>query len=238
MPVFSADERPDASGLGVQSHDRELVFRPRGDAFARSLQIGVEHRVDVESASVRPVHPVFGQQRVVEHPHRIVRIPHVRRRKVPRLRNERDRRFRLGALLCGDRAGFEHPRQHASLPGFRGVGRRARIGAVGGGDHPGQKRRFAEGEIPRMFPEVHLRRCLHTPRSAPEVDLVEVLLQDLILRKLAFKPECDDRLADLPLDRPLAGEKHVARQLLRNRAAALTDAPGALVFDGSPRNRR
>ncbi len=60
VPVFSTDKRPDASGLRVQPHDRELVFRPRGDAFARRLQIGVEHRVDVESSSVRPVHSVLG----------------------------------------------------------------------------------------------------------------------------------------------------------------------------------
>src|SRR5690606_13892629 len=68
--------------------------------------------------------------------------------------------------------------------------------------------------------------------AAAEIDLVEVAGEDLIHRHTRLEPERYHQLVDLPAERPLAIEIKNAGELLRDRAAALSDIAGDEVRHG------
>ena len=96
-------------------------------------------------------------------------------------------RLGLGALrlLLGDGAGFDHGVEDevAALDGAVGmaVGREV----VGPLDHAGEQRAFGEIELAKIFAEVGLRGFAESvdgeAAALPEVDLVGVHLEDLLL---------------------------------------------------------
>ena len=87
------------------------------------------------------------------------------------------------------------------------------------------------------LPEVQLRRGLDAVGAVAEVDLVAVEGEDLFLRVALLDPDRDQRLLDLALPAAIAdreadlGGEQVARQLLRDRAAARRLAAARHVAD-------
>ena len=79
--------------------------------------------------------------------------------------------------------------------------------------------------------EVRAGGGLHAVRAATEVDGVQVVLQDLVLRQLLLDLDADDELVDLARQRPLLGQVVVLHQLLGDGRAAL-QRPAAQVVPG------
>jgi hypothetical protein len=68
-------------------------------------------------------------------------------------------------------------------------------------------------------------RCrLDAVETVAEVHLVQIQLEDLFLRELAFEPRGHDNFLQFAADRFVAREKALSRELLRDRAAALRGA--------------
>ena len=88
------------------------------------------------------------------------------------------------------------------------------------GDH----RRLGEVQMVRAMPE-ELPRCrIDAVRAAAVIDLVQIQLEDLVLREFAFERERQDPFSELAPELLLAGQEHVARELLRDGRAALHPA--------------
>ena len=148
---------------------------------------------------------------------------------------EQVQRLGLGVLrlLLGDGAGFHHrvEDQVAALDGAvrMAVGREV----IGPLDHAGQQRAFGEIELAHVLAEVGLRGFAESvdreAAALPEVDLVGVHLEDLLLAEAVFELEGDDDLDDLALDALFGSEEEAARQLHGERGAALLLLPGGQV---------
>src|SRR5918999_1670087 len=83
------------------------------------------------------------------------------------------------------------------------VGKAARIVATRCLRNPGQRRRLGDIEVAYRLAEVALRRRLDAVGAAAEVDLVEVQLEDLVLRETGFDVAGDLRLLQLARERLL-----------------------------------
>src|ERR671913_1281566 len=62
--------------------------------------------------------------------------------------------------------------------------------------------------------------------SAAEIDPVEIKLEDLVLRELAFNGERQDRFLDLAAERAAVGQENITRELLSDGRPALRPAAG------------
>src|SRR6185503_20408279 len=109
---------------------------------------------------------------------------------------------RLGeaGVRIADHAFPPHDLDDRVAPLHGAVRKLARVVALGGAREPGQRRRLREVQVLRGFSEVLLRGRLDTVGAVAEVDLVEIQLEDAILRVSRF-----DAARDLDLLQ-LAGE--------------------------------
>jgi hypothetical protein len=83
--------------------------------------------------------------------------------------------------------------------------------------------------------EVGPRRRLDPGRALTEVDLVQVLGEDLVLRPLALEVVCDRGLAELLQDRPVVlRRERVLDELLGDRRGALLGRAGEDVLVERP----
>ncbi len=144
----------------------------------------------------------------------------------------------LQRLLPHPRRGFgrEHPeRAHPPEHDVALFPRRFRVrergGAPGAADDARERGAFAEGQRPGVFPEVDLRGALQAVGSRAEVDAVEVELQDLLLGKAFLDLPRQERLDDLPVERPFREVKRVAGKLLGDRARPLAHLAAAQVHE-------
>ncbi len=78
---------------------------------------------------------------------------------------------------------------------------------------------------------------LHAVGSATEVDLVEVELDDPVLRVGLFDAQGEKRLLELPRQADLRCEEKAARELLCDRACSLNHPPRTDVRDGGAEDR-
>src|SRR5262249_43360422 len=95
---------------------------------------------------------------------------------------------------------------------------------------------YAEGRVRIGSEEEAPRRRLDAIRALPEVDRVEVLLQDLALRGFVVEAVGEDELLRLPLDIALVAENAVLDQLLRDGRPALADLSRGQVLDEGARD--
>jgi hypothetical protein len=127
-----------------------------------------------------------------------------------------------GLVLLGrDEAVVEHALDDVLL---------AHRGALGVGDgvvgrrrlrQPGQHGRLGHGDVLQRLAEVRLARGRKTVGPLPEVDLVHVDLEDLLLGQQALDLQGEQDLVDLARERLFAGQVEVARHLHRDGGRAL-----------------
>src|SRR5262245_3782376 len=84
-----------------------------------------------------------------------------------------------------------------------------------------EQRRLWNVYIGRVLAEIPQRRRLYSIEAVAEVHLVQVHLEDLVLRELALEPRGEEHLGDLPPERLGGSEKVLPRQLLRQGASPL-----------------
>jgi hypothetical protein len=98
-----------------------------------------------------------------------------------------------------------HATQHveAALLGLIGIdeGRIAR-GRLG---QAGQHRSLGDGQVLAVFGEVGLGGFADSVSAVPEIDLVQVEIEDLLLREAFLDVARQDHLPDLATDLPLRG---------------------------------
>ena len=107
---------------------------------------------------------------------------------------------------------------------------RMQDGIVGGGvlGNRGQNRGFSQGEILHIFSEIPPGGCLHAIAAGPQIDGIEIVFQNFLLRHPILQLQGQILLLDFPgktVEKgcflgPL-GKDAVFNQLLGNRAGAL-----------------
>ena len=110
----------------------------------------------------------------------------------------------------------------------RAIGIAARIVALGTLRERRERRRLGEIQIAHGLAEVALRGRLDAVGAVAEVDLVEVELEDFLLRVTLLDLPRDLRFLELSRERLLAGDllgEDVARELHRERREALREVP-------------
>ncbi len=88
------------------------------------------------------------------------------------------------------------------------------------------------------MPEEAPRRGVDAIAAAAEIDLVQIKLEDLVLREFPFERHRQDHLAQLARPGVAVREKDVARQLLGDRRGTLEAAAGAAVLHRDDRGAR
>ena len=160
-----------------------------------------------------PVHAVAGNRRLRKH---------VRRRGI--------QCFLI--LFTGDELVLVHAPEHIvcpvighrsvipvfALPGIQVPPRVIVIGIIGGA---GQDRAFPQGQFPKVFTEVTLGSHLHAVVILPQVDRVQIALQDLILGIPVFQLQRQVSLLDFPLVALFRRKQRVFDQLLGDCGTAL-----------------
>ena len=133
----------------------------------------------------------------------------------------------------GEAAQLTHAREHdvAPLAGARGIGGgRVRVWSA---DHAGQERGFRHRQLVHLLAKVRAAGGGHATDghgpALPEVNLVEVGLEDPLLAVPPLDERGQPRLVQLAHERALGIEQAVLHELLGDRAAALGHAAGAEV---------
>ena len=89
-----------------------------------------------------------------------------------------------------------------------------------------EQRRFAERQLRRLLAEVSARRGFGAVEAVAEIHLVQIELEDLVLREVVFELRGEQQFAQLAAQRFFAADA-LPRQLLRDGAAALDRFAGA-----------
>src|SRR5689334_2920495 len=79
-----------------------------------------------------------------------------------------------------------------------------------------------------------MRRGIHAISASPEIDAVEINLEDLVLRETMLEPQRQQRLLDLACEVALLCQEQILGELLGYRAAALNYTSGGNIGEGSP----
>ena len=125
-----------------------------------------------------------------------------------------------GGLILGDVAEFGHVPQHILEAVLVLAGVLSRVRQTRTLDHRSQQCAFGHVEFAGRLVEVVLRSDLDAVRLAAEVDGVEVVGEDLVLRQLLVDLERDEHLLDLAVEGALIGEVEVLDVLLGDRRTA------------------
>ena len=140
-------------------------------------------------------------------------------------------------LGCGDRPSLHHGVQHDVAP-FRGA-IRVPVGGevIGPLHHSCQQGTLGQVQLLQVLAEVGLCRLaepIDGKRTAlPQVDLVGIHLEDLLLGKATLELVRDHDLGDLARDRLFRRKKKTTSQLLRDRRPAAAHAVRQRVLHGT-----
>ena len=157
-------------------------------------------------------------------------------------RDEAQRReLGLPQLLRLDETVLQKLVQHP-IARFGGAFRTAIGGgiAIGGADDAGKKGSFADGDIANIFIEVGQRsfgKAMNGEAAAiPEVDLIGVEFENLLLGKTVLEFESHHGFRDLAAPGPLRGKEKAPRQLHGQGAGTLGDPLMAHIRPGRAKN--
>ncbi len=146
--------------------------------------------------------------------------------------------LRLPHLSCRCRVGVVH-RVEDDVSTSECLSRVADgVVGLGGADQPGQHRGLGEGEVRCGGAEVVVGGGADPVDAVAEVDLVQVELEDLLLRVLLLHPDGERRLLQLSRVRLLrVGDERVLHELLGDRGPSLHDRPRPEVREERPQDR-
>ena len=159
----------------------------------------------------------FGQQQIKLRQRPIGEIAH---RVLARLLLDRDGVDIDRGLLCGDHLLLAHQAQHDLRTVNRGLhicGGRIAAGCL---DQSGDDRGLRNAQFAPGVAEEFSTRAVDAICAAAEIDLVQIELEDLLLRELPFKRHRQHRLPRLAVNGAVGGQEQVARKLLRNGGSA------------------
>ena len=131
----------------------------------------------------------------------------------------------LLSLVLVEHAELDHPAQHDVAAGLRGLP--VLEGGVrrGGAWQPSQERCLPHGELGHALAEVRAGGRLHSVRPVAEVDLIQIHLENAVLRVAPLQLEGEGRLPELALQALVRGEEEHLGELLRDRAPPSTMRP-------------
>ncbi len=225
-------------GGELQPRRQPVPLVVRGDRLAHRLarcrlELRIDRRRDREPAQAR----LLGLE-VIEHPFR----------ELDRFGGKLARDLGEGReghrLVLGDRPlGVGQEALHVHLvedirpapERSRQAGARVEVARVR--DPPRDERRLRDRELAGALAEVVTRGLLYPVAAMAEVDVVEVRLEDLVLRELLLEASREERLTNLACERSFTGpeEQHLDH-LLRDGRAALPGAVRAEVDEHCPRD--
>ena len=141
---------------------------------------------------------------------------------------------RGGGLLGGGLPQLDHAVEHLPAAGGRLFGMVERVGGARRPDEPGEQGRLAQRELVHGGVEVLVGGGLNAVGAVPEVDRVEVQLEDPRLRVPLLELEGEHGLADLPAGAALPPDQLVLHVLLGDGRATLLDpAVGGVGPEGA-----
>ena len=182
--------------------------------FRRFLHRHVDRRVDLQAFLIDGIGTVSVDDLLRDI------VDEVRARRILRLCLIGKRRLlfrRLARRRMIDVAVLFHLIEHdflAFLCGVEVVERRIVVGAL---RYARKHRTFVEIKILDVLAEVRLRRRLHAISALSEVDLVQIKLQDLLLRILALDLQGEEHFLYLAFERPILRQVSIFCELLRDR---------------------
>ena len=266
LVVLAGEHRPDRARRRVQRHEpdvrrRAVVRVVRGrrprlvrGILRRALPVRVERRDDAEAPFGERLVALFRrcpQERVPAVRVVVDLLLHVIdderwRRQMDLadvLRQPERLHLRPGSAFGRHapvgRAEPDHPIEDVVAPQPRSARVPQRIVGIGCPDHPGQQGRLWQRELRGRHVEIELCRRSDAVDVVPEVDLVQVHLQDLVLRVPLLDAHRQRDLLELATERPVGriaqGELH---QLLGDRRPPLNHLPGPDVRGQGAQHRR
>jgi hypothetical protein len=93
-------------------------------------------------------------------------------------------------------------------------------------DQSGEERCLVYRQVGGALSKIAARRGLHTVESVPEIDLVQIHLEDLVLLELPFDVAGEDDLLELAAVGLVTRQEALPCQLLSDGAAALRTPAG------------
>ena len=204
--VGTADQREHGS-VAIHAHHRALrpIGRVRLDrSRCRALHAHVERGPDLDRFEG------LGQQQVELRQRPVGEITH---RVLARLFLEPNC-ARVDRDIGRNAALFLHQPQHHAGAADRGIDIGGGRIAAGRLDEARDDRRLGHRQFGRRMAEELPAGAVDAIGAATEIDLVEIELEDLLLREFPLERHRQDRLARLAIDRAVVVEEDVARELL------------------------
>ena len=194
-------------------------------AIGRRLQRGIEARADREPALGRGLGP-----EALDHlPADLLAEPLAPSHQFCPTEGRGQDRLRLGRTRLLGRHGtvIGHAVDHPIPPGLGGVREFERVVVVRRLRERGQERGLRQGQVFESLVEIGLRRRRHAVCLQPEVDLIQVEFEHVLLAHGLIDPDGEDQLLHLAGDTDFVAQQHVLSNLLRDggradRAAAAT----------------
>ena len=140
------------------------------------------------------------------------------------------------AFLRGQVTLLDHCVEHESATSQCPFPVHERVVCRRGLHQPGEQCTFWDVEFLCRLAEVHLGGSLDAISTGPEIDGVEVVLKDFLLRVLAFDLNRQRRLFDLPVECAVRGEECVFHELLCDGRTALDHLAFIDVTSHGPEN--
>ncbi len=183
------------------------------------LQLRIERRADRQPAFVK----LLGAVALVDFaPHFLGEIFGGEDMRAGGPRGDVERRL-LGCFAFArvDVSNLDHPIEHVVAPIDRPfalaigieIGRRLR--------QRGEIGRFLHGQLMHRLVEIDQRRGGDAVGAKPEIDFIEIELENLVLGVSALHLQREHRFLDLALERHLVGQQEVLRHLLGDGGGAL-----------------
>ena len=136
-----------------------------------------------------------------------------------------------GRLLRGDGAVLGHAVQHPVAPGPGGIGVAQRVVVVGRLGQGAEEAGLAHRQLVEPLVEIGLGRGGDAIGLVAQEDLVQVQLEDALLRQRLLDADRQDRLARLAHHGAVGADQHVLGDLLGDRGGAAHAPPRAVLLD-------
>jgi len=102
-----------------------------------------------------------------------------------------------------------------------------------GSDETSQRRAFRQRHVASGLAKVAARGCFGSVHAAAEINPVQIQLEDFLFAEIVFDALGQENLQELSAVCPFFERKTIARQLLRDGAAALADMAGRQILSAA-----